>query len=83
MFSISMSLNDEAIDVKLNENLIVLEKFVMSHSKKEYPVAFLKKYLKKELSSGDIRSFEKDVLDSSYSGEELDEKYEWLHDLCV
>lgn len=83
MFNISMSLNEEAVNTNFAENLIVLEKFVMSHSKKEYSVTFLKKYLKKELSSGDIRSFEKDILDSSFSGEELDEKYEWLHSLCV
>jgi len=82
MFNISMSLNEEAVNTNA-ENLYVLEKFVLDHGKKEYSVTFLRKYLKKELSVGDVRSFERDILDSSFSGEELDEKYEWLHSLCV
>lgn len=83
MFGISISLNEEVVNINFTENLTVLEKFVMSHSKKEYSVAFLRKYLKNELGTGDVRSFEKDILDSSFSGEELEEKYEWLHDLRV
>ena len=81
MFGIRINMEDEVV-LESTDNLKELEKFVELHSKKEYSVVFLRKYIKKELSTGDIRSFEKDILDSSFTGEELDEKYEWLHSLC-
>ena len=81
MFGIRINMEDEVV-LESTDNLKELEKFVALHSKKEYSVVFLRKYIKKELSTGDIRSFEKDILDSSFTGEELDEKYEWLHSLC-
>ena len=82
MFGIHVNLENEAVSLEAVERLNELEKFVALHSKKEYSVVFLRKYIKKELNTGDIRSFEKDILDSSFTGEELDEKYEWLHSLC-
>ena len=81
MFGINIRIEDEAVNLEQTENLYVLEKFVLDHGKKEYSVAFLRKYLKKELGVGDVRVFEKDILDSSFTDEELEEKYEWLHGL--
>lgn len=83
MFGIHINLENEAVNLESEKNLEDLRKFVLSHSTKDYSITFLKKYLRKGLSTGDIRSFEKDILDSSFNGEELDEKYEWLHSLCV
>ena len=80
MFGIHIGLENETVNLESEKNLEDLKKFVEIQTKKEYPVLFLKKYLKKELSAGEIRSFEKEVL-TSFAGEELDEKYEWLHSL--
>ena len=75
---VEINLENEAVNSE--KNLKDLERFVEINTKKEYSSVFLKKYLKKELGIGETRSFEKEVL-SSFTGDELDEQYEWLHSL--
>ena len=83
MFGINISIQDNDVNLESEKNLKEQEQFVFGlQTKKEYPTVLLKKYLKKELGIGETRSFEKEVL-ASFEGDELDEKYEWLHSLRV
>ena len=82
MFNIHINLENESSSIESEKNLEDLRKFVSLQTKTEYPIIFMKKYLKKELGIGDTRAFEKEVL-ASFEGDELDEKYEWLHSLRV